>query len=59
MSLSEKVIVEELHRELEEAGKRGHSGQITVTVELNQGCIARAEINRGRPIKAAPKPGGN
>lgn len=56
MPITEQEIQSELGRELAEAKKRGQSGQITVTVDLNQGNIARAEINLGRHIRAQAQP---
>ena len=56
-AITEDAIMADVHHELEEARKRKHSGRITVTIDINSGGIARAEINRGRPIGAAPQPG--
>lgn len=54
MPLTEEEITKTIREELLEAGRRHRSGQITVTIDLNEGNIARASINTGRAIKAQP-----
>lgn len=56
MKLDERGITEQLTAEIWEAKKRGLSGEITLTVALNQGEIARASISRARTIQPQPEP---
>lgn len=56
MKLDERGITEQLTAEIWEAKKRGLSGEITLTVAVNQGEIARASISRQRTITSQPEP---
>lgn len=56
MKLDERGITEQLTVEIWEAKKRGLSGEIMLTIAVNQGQIARASISRARAIQPQPEP---